>query len=367
MRLRRMFAGSLASGALIVGSLALPSVTTHSMAATPVPLRQALADMAPDCVSNAKLVDVTTILGGAQAYHMQLGGNEFVQVVPAPGWSPVLASDEELEAYGFPPRPPDPDALAQWTADYSHWKAAAQPGMCELPESAAASGPHFSSNWAGGMNNGAGFTGSSLTWTQPGFTYTCGTAAKLAWWSGLGGWNYPGGQERLIQGGTDTATDLTGSHPNIIFPWWEMLTTNTDNPMVKMGGPTPAIAPGHQIRSTVTYNSAGGFAVMAVYDITTGITYSSGAISSYQGHPTSYYYDGSTSDFISEAPTNSAGNVEPLRRPTSPVHFSAAYTNGNSIGTYGSWNIVQGTASHHIDDSSFDGSHAWNTTWRACY
>lgn len=240
--------------------------------------------------------------------------------------------------------------------------------MCMLPESAGFY--HYSNNWAGGMNVGTQdvntFHHSMLDWTQPKFTSSCTSGeANYAIWAGLGGWLLSNGQKRLIQGGTNTVYPPPDGNWNVMYAWWEMLTTNTFNGMVKMGGPIPA---GDRIRSDVYWNS-NGYALMVVLDQTTGVSYSSGHISSLNGHNASYYFDGSTSDFIAEAPTDPAGDIEELRKPIfdDPVNFLHAQTNDLPTVDFNSWNITQGTSTHHIDDSTFDGVHGWQDTWRHCY
>jgi hypothetical protein len=47
------------------------------------------------------------------------------------GWSPINATDKELDVFGLPPRPTDPQALADWKADWANVKDSAPPGMCQ--------------------------------------------------------------------------------------------------------------------------------------------------------------------------------------------------------------------------------------------
>ncbi len=67
----------------------------------------------------------------AVKYVYLLNGQEFSQVLPPAGWRPVGATDQELQTYGFPPRPLEPEARSAWNSDFSHWKKNVVTGMCE--------------------------------------------------------------------------------------------------------------------------------------------------------------------------------------------------------------------------------------------
>ena len=83
------------------------------------------------------LLAQTAERGGADGSHSavqnvyRLDGQELSQVQPPPGWRPVGATDQELQSYGFPPRPQQPEARSVWNSDFSHWKANVVTGMCE--------------------------------------------------------------------------------------------------------------------------------------------------------------------------------------------------------------------------------------------
>src|SRR5262245_35968743 len=54
------------------------------------------------------------------------------QIQPPAGWNPVTASDVTLRAFGIPPRPTDPRALAEWNDAWSKAKSFGPSGqMCQ--------------------------------------------------------------------------------------------------------------------------------------------------------------------------------------------------------------------------------------------
>ena len=52
------------------------------------------------------------------------------ECTPPDGWQPLTASDEQLTLYDFPPRPTDPDELAQWNDDYSNFQGFYDDPLC---------------------------------------------------------------------------------------------------------------------------------------------------------------------------------------------------------------------------------------------
>lgn len=176
-------------------------------------------------------------------------------------------------------------------------------------------------------------------------------------WAGLGGYNSP----RLSQDG------FSAGAPNDSYPWWELLDQAHSNPEVKFTGqvlehPTP----GHIVDAYTGY-VGGGFSFF-VEDLTTGISWST-YISSYKGDPASAYYEGTTSDFITEAPSggNEPGGLYSLRKPTAPVHFTYAVTNSHALNYYNSWRINEvGYTGNLMQSTSFDGIHNWYNTWHNC-
>jgi hypothetical protein len=73
------------------------------------PLREIdIRYVAPSGVESA-----SPIAGSATLHVFADGSGTVTQIEPPAGWSPMTASAAELEAYGFPPRPADPEGAVQ--------------------------------------------------------------------------------------------------------------------------------------------------------------------------------------------------------------------------------------------------------------
>jgi hypothetical protein len=73
-----------------------------------------------------KLVVVTREPDGATIFRFKGDGTWSDETVPAPGFNPLTATNAELRANGFPPRPPGKNAIAlkAWTSVMEHSKKA---------------------------------------------------------------------------------------------------------------------------------------------------------------------------------------------------------------------------------------------------
>lgn len=366
---------------LIAGSVATfafaQAFATSAAHASTVTSPAVTADI--PCVTTATLTGVSPIAADgspapavltnpAHAYHFALNGSDITQIVPPKGWTPVGGSAEELATYGFPARPTDSTGAAAWNDIFSHWKSAAAPGMCSTDRSAAGlRHTGTSPNWSGGMtiNNTTNvntYYDSTVKWTQPGFTAQCPSRSGYAVWAGLGGYNYNNGAERLIQDGTDVGSSL-----NSIFPWWELWQTNDHTTEAAFTG-SGYISPGDDMYADATFNAidsgAPGTASFQVFDQTTGTSWNT-EVPSYDGHTIRYYYDGSTADAISEAPTfgSTIGNL----RKTAGTNFTYFTANYNDLKYFDSWALNQiDSSGYEVQDTSFDGVHAWTDYWYRC-
>lgn len=293
----------------------------------------------------------------ATDYRFSLDGSTVSQRVAPQGWSPLHASAATLRAYGFPPRPSGGVALANWTQAAAALRSAAPVGMCETDRYNTVTHTASSQNWAGGMTiNGTTSTNTfwdaTMRWTEPTFSSGCGTSGYSVW-SGMGGWNEHSGQWRLIQAGTDVGSSL-----NSVHAWWEMITQDTGNPEVAFTG--SSINHGDTVYADSYYIS--GTAYFFVEDETTG-NYWSTSESSYKGHSASYYYDGSTADAITEAPSNSSGIMNLRKTTSTPIPYFTI--NEKSLSSWSSWRINQ-VRSATVQSTTFDGAHGWSDTWHRC-
>jgi hypothetical protein len=161
-----------------------------------------------------------------RTYRFGDGKMTFTVGQPPPGFRPEQATDEELERYGFPPRPATAAQLQQWTELMTNYKGAAPPAACEglvAPYSTTNEpveyGKYYTKTWSGYLARSAEGGGRRLVaafghfYEPSGNAYpSCKSNALVANWLGLGGY-FTG---RLIQAGTGTATN------NVHTAWFTM-------------------------------------------------------------------------------------------------------------------------------------------------
>lgn len=114
-----------------------PAATTT---VTPIVKVKAKADPTPKCVPEKLVVayylrpdgarSATPSPGAATVLRGDLGGQELL--VPK-GFNPLTANAYTLYLFGFPPRPHDPAALAQWNAQFRHYRGSAPAGLTSCP------------------------------------------------------------------------------------------------------------------------------------------------------------------------------------------------------------------------------------------
>lgn len=251
-------------------------------------------------------------------------------------------------------------------------------GMCILPRSNYTfSHTALSANWGGGMNindttDVNTYYSAELHWYQPHYEAVCPGASLNAIWSGLGGYNYHNGYQRLIQSGTDlSGSTLQGAH----F-WYEVIVHGAvDSYEVAVSSPT--VSAGDYVGTKTSYSSSGnGTMIFRMMNFTTGQEESYG-LTGWGGFPAYSFYDGSTADYISESTGGGSapGGYYYLREPTSDISFPYAVANGHAIDDYKSWriNTTSSSGSGHYSGgywykqgSWFDGMHAWTDVWYSC-
>ena len=303
-----------------------------------------------------------------------MSGSRIHQHIPAAGWSPRTATDAELQSYGLPARPADAAGLRDWQDMFAHYRGAGSPGLCEGRRTHALVRTQKDGNWAGGVlipsSPGRNeYSSAKLGWYQAGFhPQACGSTAAYSTWVGLGGFSSksPGYSQiggpstgGLIQAGTDYYQPA-----NEEYAWWEAISTTHPFPEVIFTNSWLHIHPGDQMYAWVSYTN--GTAGFTVYDASTGYLWTA-SMSSYNNVLMSAFYDGTTADFISEAPTGSSG-VLPLAEPwTGNTYFDHATANGLTIMNYSSWAEVQATTSYNIDTTSWNGVRTWFNYWQRCH
>lgn len=300
--------------------------------------------------------------GLARKYYFTLGASDVTQIVPPAGWTPIASTVQELYTYGFPARPTDPIEFQTWLDEWSQWRRSVEPGMCQTSKHSL--GSFQSTNWAGGMNSGAfTYTQAKAKWYQTGFDGDCGTSGSgYATWAGIGGHNDP---KRLLQAGTVTVDNSL----NGIKMFWEAISHQYDTHVIEFIG--SSVAPGDHVLTYTTYeNSTAGAVAFTVYDLTSGESATTGRREGFNGYPAFYYYDGSTTDFVTEPPLGGPGpgGYYYLRKPhLLDTYFDYATSNGAPIADYPASRLTNvGVSGRTLQTSGFDGVHAWRDYWHYC-
>jgi hypothetical protein len=269
----------------------------------------------------------TPVAGYATLVHFA-GGSQQIQVPT--GFDPITASDATLFYYGFPARPKDPVAEAQWESDFRNYKGSA-------PAAAASCNVRNTFNgtlniWGGVLKHGSGITGVDGYFTQPTPLHFCSandSQDSHSWWTGIGEFN------ALLQSGVASSEGPPGN----LVAWWE-----AENGLTNLGTGQEnfsglVIHAGDVIRPTTSYKAGPPNEVtMSVFDTTTGLSASSGALqliadSNGTLHSPSYFYDGSTADWIDER--QSVSGIPTQLRAQSPLDTTWGYlgANGSAPGT----------------------------------
>jgi hypothetical protein len=226
-----------------------------------------------------------------------------------------------------------------------------------------------SRNWSGIADSDGStskFSTADGRWSQEGFVHTCAYSSLHSIWTGIGGI----GTVRLIQIGTSQTSQ---SDMNALTAWWEAINSSYNTYQRNWTG--LAVRPGDTIRAYTHH--ASGKVTLSVFNITTGHSVSTGAMSSIGGYSASSFYDGRAADYIDERPSGSRdhpadGLYYYYRQPSSykrGTYWSSMYTNGTKAGYFWHYNIVMfnkaGSVLAHVgngmtSDTSFVG---W---WNRC-
>ena len=227
--------------------------------------------------------------------------------MPPKEFEPLAANAEELEEYGFPARPSEPEALSEWEEDMAAYSSV--PGepeeMCRAdemtevlePESSEAKGEAAegaqewsTSNWAGFLATELGdpnyYVGIQGDYVQPNTHPDLCSGSQEVSWIGLGGYGIPS----LTQTGTGI------DEKNHFYAWLEWLGpkgTGINIHRIR----SLHIHPGDHIHLYMSYGQSTHVLNFYIADNTTG-----------EAKPAIFrkaprFYSGETGDFIDERPT----------------------------------------------------------------
>lgn len=175
---------------------------------------------------------------------------------PALAGDPMVPSQQELVAHGFPPRPDrtrNPLGFERWLRIVSRATTLVPPALHPHPRSNA----QFSETWSGGELNNSGTVYEAIIgdWTVPTVSFTCnGGVCFDVMWIGLDGDGVTGGSSgNVVQDGTGTQMYLAGKNSfEIYFAWIEFY------PLNEMGIGGFPVRPGDFISAEVWVGDVNG-------------------------------------------------------------------------------------------------------------
>jgi hypothetical protein len=262
-------------------------------------------------------------------------------------YNPLTATDAQLHAMDFPPRPSTPAALAVWRTYAARYQAGQvdQGSSCGLkkvarhthppmpagqatvtPSLVPADGHGYTSNWAGNVDHNALYTDAEAQWVVPGAVGPIGYRAYSNAWVGvsLGGTlENPDYTHPIVQAGSES--DFFGSSAQLPFAWFEVWPQIQTEQLTDLVG----IA-GHLLFVHVAFTTDGhmGFHIV---DESRGID-----------RRYSKYYPGTRPDghaeFIVERPT--VGGILPALANFRRVRFQSAQSAAPTTGWRGVGNLA---------------------------
>lgn len=261
---------------------------------------------------------------------------------PPAGFDPNTASADELQSYGYPPRPTadqGPEALARWAK-------ITNPALTRIvPRLVATNIYHrpmsgqiiknkvLSSNWSGRalVHKKPAFTSVSGTWTVPtvqqAFGACSGSPDYSSEWVGIDGFS----NDLLFQAGSEADADCDGGSTSTLYrPWIEWLPAAETVLTYSNGDPLP-FAPGDYLIVTVTATGwTDGQSSTGTLSFTDVNQNWQGTLSVTAGSLGGTYVVGDSVEWIVERPEIGPNELATLANYVSDPWFDASATDINS-------------------------------------
>ena len=324
------------------------------------------ANAAAGCAGFSQTSRHTTAAAGGGSATVQTfsstGGTRITTTTPPAGWSPLTATDQQLKAYGFRPRPTDAGKLAAWRQMYAHYRGVVTPKFCTTDRRNGVS----SGNWSGILATSSTYTEAEGEWMEPSFVAVCSTQSSYSMWPGIGGFFGGSSGFKLIQAGTDTGT----ASVNDVYTWIELISGAHPFPEIETNAP---VSPGDTMAIWVAWDAANQAADFEIYNVTQGWD-GTLAVTAVNGVAASNFYDGGSAEVISERATNSSsGALYQLRKPSTgyanyydaEFNDSPAYNDTSLETVTMQAGDVLSTADNLYGNRN-TGFTSWTTTWHNC-
>jgi len=223
---------------------------------------------------------------------------------PPSRFDPLVATDAELEEYGFPARPDHPRLLRLYQRVFTRLKGRlnciepafriSRDGSHDPRDRLPAAGVFSGNNWSGGVVRlppGKSFNQVLGQWVVPNAYPKSGEFFLNSYWIGLDGFTGPGASEAL-QAGVDCF--LFGTSRSL-YPWHQWA------PSAKVAISNLAVSAGDLVAISISASPGAGATTATVHFA----NISSGVATSYViSAPPSYQLAGSSAEWVVEADPN---------------------------------------------------------------
>jgi hypothetical protein len=89
-------------------------------------------DSSDNAITHLNVSEIKSLSDGGYDYIYNIDGHDNIYHVPPHGFNPLTATDAQLDEYGFPARPSDPDQLKHWENIMSHCKSTLIPDVVSM-------------------------------------------------------------------------------------------------------------------------------------------------------------------------------------------------------------------------------------------
>jgi len=255
---------------------------------------------------------ITPLPGGGESINFIIKGITNSYLVPPNNFNPKKATNEQLDEYGFPTRPNDPNALKDWEKQIKNYKKVVKPSKAYVKKNASNTITNTTNPiWSGTVITGGAFQYVTGTFIQPTITGASSTTRESTW-VGIGGYN----SRSLIQCGT-------ASNDGIYTAWYEYMSPYEEFDQINL---SLTVIPGNSICATVKYNPADDSATFSVS--ANQYTF----FAKVYGVTSWGYYDGTKAEWVAERPYNRDLGITTNLANFNQITFSGCnvYTNLNS-------------------------------------
>lgn len=281
--------------------------------------------------SSGRLLPSPDAAAGKVNTFREADGTVLKTYTPPPGFNPLTASDEALEAFRLPPRPTDAADLKQWQEHYS--KPLQTESGDDAPCLSNDRGASLQSpSWSGRVDQSSGFSDVQGDVVIPTFSAGCPHASTDFLWAGIGGLNSNG----VLQAGVTTTQSGVNTFSAVTEVYPKEGTILHSVPVINAGD-----------RIYIRTHYVGPNVYWTVYNV------SSGDSRAFEEDGISSYYYSNSVEWIDERVAKASlsypvdGTYYYYRKHT-PTYWSGESANGHSAGYWNTAGAYMYSNSYHV-------------------